>query len=56
MSSSPPQGTYAWQERQKRAGRMLGEVVVSDVDEAMAEADRLEQSLRAEIDNASKQS
>jgi hypothetical protein len=35
---------------------MPGEVVVSDVDEAMAEADRLEQSLRAEIDNANKQS
>ena len=29
---------------------------LSDVDEAMAEADRLEQSLRAEIDNANKQS
>jgi hypothetical protein len=54
--SSSPQGTYAWQERQKRVERTPGEVVVSDVDEAMAEADRLEQSLRAEIDNANKQS
>jgi len=56
MSSFPPQGTYAWQERQKRAERTPGEVVVSDVGEAMAEADWLEQSLRAEIDNANKQS